>query len=298
MMRERGGVRMREQIQELSLTLTVGEMEIQVLNLLYEEFHRTIPSHAHGAGCYELHYIASGRGSAWVAGREYAIGSGTFFVTGPLVIHAQAPDPEDPMQEYCLYLKLERRRGSGGEAGDTGRLLALLEETVFWFGTDTQGMLPLVRGLFQAARLRRPGYILEMQSLLGQILVAAVRNYREEGARGPQEAASPSGERTAVLIEDYFLYEYQQLSLQELSQRLHLSPRQTERLLKERYGKTFSQKKAEARMSAAAELLRYSAGSVTAIAEELGYGSIEHFSSAFRRYFGETPTAYRRRSRR
>ena len=96
------------------------------------------------------------------------------------------------------------------------------------------------------------------------------------------------------MIEEYFLYQYRSLSLEDLAKRLGLSTRQTERLLQKQYGKTFLQKKTEARMSAAAILLSNAEYSITSIAEELGYSSIEHFTSAFRNYYDMSPRQYRK----
>ena len=62
----------------------------------------------------------------------------------------------------------------------------------------------------------------------------------------------------------------------------------------EYYGKTFQQKKAEARMSAAAILLSDPRKKISEIAESLGYSSAEHFSSAFRRYYDMNPRDYRK----
>ena len=101
-------------------------------------------------------------------------------------------------------------------------------------------------------------------------------------------------ETKSVIIDEYFLYEYQTLSLEELSRRLNLSARQTQRLLMEYYGKTFQQKKAEARMSVAAILLSDQSLSITSIAENLGYSSIEHFSSSFRRFYKTSPREFRK----
>lgn len=114
-----------------------------------------------------------------------------------------------------------------------------------------------------------------------------------------RDPGAPSGslittDKTAVIIEDYFLYEYQNLSLEELAVKLGLGTRQTERLLQKHYGKTFLQKKTEARMSAAAILLTDSSRSITSVAEALGYSSIEHFSSAFKNYYQVSPRQYRK----
>ena len=62
----------------------------------------------------------------------------------------------------------------------------------------------------------------------------------------------------------------------------------------EYYGKTFQQKKAEARMSAAAILLSDKSRSIASIAEALRYSSGEHFSSAFRKYYNTNPREYRK----
>ena len=83
-------------------------------------------------------------------------------------------------------------------------------------------------------------------------------------------------------------------SLEELAKRLRRSPRQTQRLLLEYYGKSYQQKKAEAKMSAAALLLADKSKNMASISEELGYSSPEHFSAAFRGYYGTTPREYRK----
>ena len=96
------------------------------------------------------------------------------------------------------------------------------------------------------------------------------------------------------IIEEYFLYEYQDLTLEKLSSRLGLSHRQTERLLQKHYGMTFLQKKFEAKMSAALILLQDPSNSITEISVQLGYSSVEHFSAAFRKYYGISASEWRK----
>ncbi len=55
----------------------------------------------------------------------------------------------------------------------------------------------------------------------------------------------------------------------------------------------FQNKKTEAKMSAASIMLRSQDMTVTQIADELGYSSVEHFSVAFRKYYGMSATKYR-----
>jgi AraC-like DNA-binding protein len=96
------------------------------------------------------------------------------------------------------------------------------------------------------------------------------------------------------VVEDAFFYRYRTLTLEELAAVLHLSVRQTQRLLQRNFGKTFSQKLNEARIAAAAQFLLNTGLSVTEIGERTGFSSIEHFSSSFRRFTGFSPTQYRK----
>ena len=150
--------------------------------------------------------------------------------------------------------------------------------------------------IFEELQSRRTGCIFQVEALLRQLLVSLVRNFENYEKSGHPKAASLSAaaDKTAFIIEEYFLYEYRNLSLEDLAGRLGLGARQTERLLQRQYGKTFLQKKAEARMSAAAILLSDTSRSITSVAEDLGYSSIEHFSSAFKNYYHISPRQYRK----
>lgn len=114
-------------------------------------------------------------------------------MTGPHVEHAQTPHLEDPMCEYCIYLKAEKRRRSqpvtGSEADGSGQILALLEKTPFWFGQDTHNVSPLVEDLFTELENRYTGYQLQVESLLRQILIRLVRNFEEK--RDPGHPPDP-----------------------------------------------------------------------------------------------------------
>lgn len=284
-------------ISEIDIYFAIADARFHALNLVYERFQRTIPSHSHGNGSYEIHYIPQGYGRALINGSYHEIGPGTLYVTGPHVEHAQSPHMEDPMCEYCIYLKMEKKRrgqkaASAQETGEEGLLSAFLG-TPFWFGQDTQGTGALIEELFSELAGARTGCELMLEAMLKQLLVKLVRNYEKDGCVKPS-VLLPRSDKTSVIIEDYFLYQYRSLSLEELSSKLGLGTRQTERLLLKHYGKTFLQKKAEARMSAAAILLTDTGKSITAIAEELGYSSIEHFSSAFKHYYHISPRQYRK----
>lgn len=274
----------------MDIHFSIDNVSIHALNIVFECFTRTIPSHSHGNGCYEIHFIPSGYGKLTADGQYYDISPNTLYVTGPHIKHAQTPILSNPMQEYCIYLKicstLQSRRKSP--------VINAFTSIPFWIGRDTQGIHSLMKQLFDELEHRYTGYQNQIGLLLSQLLIYTVRNYEQNKISQTSFSHNNKTESNSIIIEEYFLYNYQSLSLARLANELNLSTRQTQRLLMELYGKTFQQKKAEARMSAAAMLLSDKTRSITSIAQDLGYCSVEHFSSAFRKFYLLSPREYRK----
>ncbi|MDY5347584.1 MAG: helix-turn-helix domain-containing protein [Eubacteriales bacterium] len=84
-----------------------------------------------------------------------------------------------------------------------------------------------------------------------------------------------------------------ELKLEELADLLHLSPRQTERLVIQLYGKSFKCKMMETRLQNARILLRTTEAPIADIARFCGYSSHSGLIKAFSAEFGETPAEYR-----
>ena len=281
---------MRTLYNDMDIRFSLEGVSFHALNIIFEHFERTIPAHTHGNGCYEIHYISAGCGKLKADGTYFDLKPNTLFVTGPHVEHAQSPAPDDPMEEYCVYLKLD----GCSHMKKNAVILPSFTEASFWIGQDRQGIHPLMIQLFDELAHRYTGFQEQVQLLLARLVILMVRNYEQLRVSPTVFAPNNLADSKSVIIEEYFLYEYQSLSLSDLSNRLKLSPRQTQRLLMDYYGKTFQQKKAEARMSAAALLLSDSRKKIAEIAESLGYSSAEHFSSVFRRYYKLSPRDYRK----
>ncbi len=276
--------------RDLNISFTIENTRFTILSLVSEQLIRPIPMHAHSKNSYELHYVAAGEGLLNVGGRQYRIQPGTVFMTGPGVEHEQISNPESPLTKYCVYLKAEQK---GRAQKDS--LAEKFTGTLFWISQDDGSLRGIIKSSFGELESSMLGRELMIESLMLQLILTIIRLY--ESGKAPTGGASqrrPSTEHSYLIIEDEFLYDYKNITLQGLSQKLGLGTRQTERLLKEHYNKTFQQKKTESRMFAACTLLRESSKSIGEIAEELGYSSCEHFSWSFKKYCGQSPSEWRR----
>ncbi len=272
----------------MNISFIIENITIHTINFIFSRFSKSIPIHNHGSNCYEIHYIPNGFGRLIIDDIQYDIIPNTLYITGPHINHAQFPSTDNPMEEYCLYIKL----GHANDKAINTPILNAFTSTPFWFGNDTQNLLPLFIELNKESKDKDIGHQEKIKALLCQIIIAIVRNYKTKTITSATHTEASFSDNKSLVIEEYFLYEYDKLSLNDLSNRLSLSTRQTERILKEYYGKTFRQKKNEAQMSIAVILLRENQ-SITNIADTLGFSSLEHFSNAFKKYYHMSPSQYK-----
>lgn len=283
--------------RDLKLTFSIADIYFDVLSLSHEQIIKPYPRHAHSKNSYELHFVPQGSGSLVIDTQKYDITQGTLFMTGPEVPHEQISTRENPMTEYSIYMQVRQPLPK-----EIPLLLKTFLECNFWFGKADQSIYTQTSQLFEELSSHTPGYELMLQSILSQLILNVARHYPGQQKTLPvvqnqpfQNQILPTiSEKAYLIIEEAFLYDYKTITLKELANRVSLGERQTERLLQKHYGQSFIQKKTEARMSAASQLLRETNTSISDIAEDLGYSSPEHFSNAFRKFYKESPKAFRK----
>lgn len=111
----------------------------------------------------------------------------------------------------------------------------------------------------------------------------------------PLRFQARAGDRFADLAAWIASHLGQDLSVEALSARMRLSPRQFSRRFTQAFGMTPAQQVEALRLDTAREHLTATAAPVEAIAATVGFRSDDAFRRAFDRRFGLSPTDYRRR---
>lgn len=288
--------------RDLKISFSIGDIFFNVISLSHEKIIKPYPRHAHSKNSYELHFVPQGQGTLVIENKKYDITPGTLFMTGPEVPHEQISARENPMTEFSIYLQVQHSVSQKipPESQKIPSLVKTFLECSFWFGQAEQSIYSLTEKLFEELKTKAAGYELMVQTILPQLILSVARHYlgAQKTKSAHQEVVSEQNQQTVsekayLIIEEAFLYDYKTITLTELARRVSLSERQTERLLVKHYGQSFIQKKTEARMSAASQLLCETNTSVAAIAEDLGYSSAEHFCNAFRKYYKISPRLFR-----
>lgn len=301
--------------RDIKISFDINGVAFEVISISLEKLTKSFPKHSHSKNSYEIHYVPFGYGKTICSETEYRIVPGSIYVTGPGIEHEQQSDSNNPMTEFCIYVQARDRKsdavkkslnGNGGTVGGKQEKGKSNEKsgqtflsTAFWFGMANERISHLMKLIVSELEERQEGCEEVLESLVRLYILATIRLYKSDDAakNNIQKNGTALGGNTEnltyLIIEEEFLYNYRELTLDSLSSKIGLGRRQTERLLKEHYGSTFQQMKQEARIAAACGMLKDTDMSVAQIAEYLGYSSSEHFSYAFKKIKGITALKFR-----
>ena len=193
-----------------------------------------------------------------------------------------------------LYLFKNRRIAQCQRKCFRKNILAPFLHYPFWYGKDCADLRSTLEQIHEELSAPGTAATVMLRALFMQFLVKILRNYAPDSNAAITYIPIPLV-KAYILIEDSFLLEYNTITLKELSRRLGLSSRQTSRILYNRYGKNFLQKRTEARMAAAVTFLKENKLSISEISARLGYSYPNHFHTAFKNYYHMTISEYKER---
>lgn len=193
-----------------------------------------IPRHAHAKGSYELHFITGGSGKLITDDKEYELKSGDFFITGENIYHQQMADKENPVEDVFLML----------QANHTAKATAVgsvFLSNRFCFLSDFD--IAYAIAILKEYRQKLPDFKSAVAGLTMKALTDITRLMLPEEFTDTMNDSNLN-DRRFVLIEQAFLYS-DNLTLTKLANTIGLCERQTQRLLKKYYGKSFREIKKE-----------------------------------------------------
>lgn len=195
-----------------------------------------IKRHAHSKDSYELHFIIGGKGELITDTHKYELAAGDFFVTGPNVYHGQNTDKSDPVRDIFIMLQAVNTDKANAISS------AFLATHFYYSNAFDFTTAMLIADEFEAKKV---DYKSAVSGLAMKLLTDISRLFIPTTF---SEATSPENlnDRRFIIIEQEFLFNPDP-SLTELSNKLGICERQTQRLLKKYYGKSFREKKKEGR---------------------------------------------------
>lgn len=254
-----------------------------------------IEMHAHSNLSYELHYIESGHGILRLDDREYTLGPGMLYLTGPGIDHEQIPVSPEWAVELGLYYTVSlpiKRKNKDVSLKSADWVTSLLDQH-FWIGDASTETVRLLHSVYEEVTLQKGGYQENIPFLTGSLLIALNRLYSQQNIPSTKIFIPRSEDEKYLQIERSLLASAGTIGLSALAGEVGLSVRQLQRLIKSHYGTTFKKIQTDYKLKIALRLLKETEETVADIAEAAGFSSADYFGYCFRQKYHVSPTQYR-----
>ncbi len=203
-------------------------------------FYKDMAGHSHSKNSYEFHFITNGEGTLTVDAKDYTLSKGDFFVTGPNIYHQQSTNKENPLEEIYIYIQ-------AAEMKTKSSLVSTFLANHFYYEKESS-LEDIFLKLIDEDANRKWGYENIISAILQQLLTEITRLYWPDFSDKTHNTENLN-DRRFIIIENAFIDDPQGITLTKLSDMIGLCERQTQRLLEKYYNMSFSQKKAEAKLT-------------------------------------------------
>lgn len=257
----------------------LAESDLGQIAYHYHTFHKII-------------FLLAGRTGYAVEGERYQLEPGDFVLVGRGSIHRPEPESGIFYERMILYISPEFLSRISTPDCDLGSCFTRAQADfryVYRSGLDDR-LKPLLQRLEQAVSDTEFGADLLRRSLFAQLMLEVSR-----AALRSRSISASSGDAKIVSILQYLnLHLAEQLSIDDLAARFYISKFHMMRRFRQETGYTIHSYMAEKRLLQARQLLREGKG-VTEVCEQVGYQDYSTFARAYRRMFGNAPSADRTR---
>lgn len=266
-------------------SLVAGEASVRVLRPLLHD----VPAHWHDY--YELGYVIDGSARHVVNGVPRPLAPGGVFLLTPTDFHALRVTSDTPLTCYNVVIEprvVERWLDWMGPSPATVTGSPWLADDCADLGVDFDR-------LWRESDGRRPGAAALADAVLGCILIEVARRCAIPAAAGAAGPPAPRDvavdiRRAVQYVERHFR---EPLTLAQVAAYVHLSPNYLSERFSRLVGVSFQTYLQNRRLRFARSLLTSTTLGVTEICHAAGFNSPSHFGRAYRRRFGQPPSAGR-----
>jgi len=290
-----GRVRKSYITETMDFRFSIPDFEVYVshVNRVGPDPNWKVPEHSHT--CFELHIIPSGKGLITIEGHDLDVCGGEAYITGPYIMHAQAADPDDPMEECCMRFELNPSGTRTEKSGESDQIKKYLSHCYPHVFQDRYRMDLKFEELFEEMERGDIGYRLRAQAILMSVIVDMLRLVKDVEGQGAAKGRTGAEERNRVrrIIEFINKRYMEPIRIEDVSRFLFLCPKQINRLLSRSLNCSFHDLLQARRLEEARWLLTSNTCSIEEAAALAGFSSHHYMYQVFRRHGIPTPAKLR-----
>ncbi len=244
---------------------------------------------------YELTALYNCSGKRIVGNSINNFSNGDLFLLGPNLPHLIRVDKPEESKAVCIHFKEDSFGTDFFKKAQNQTIFNLLKKASLgctFFGRE---VALLKKEMLQIQALDGFNKMILFLNILNRL--AKTTNYELLSSPGyNSKIKAKDGEQVSVIY-DYIIENFhRKLSIEELSELIHVSPSTFGRHFKKSMNKNFSDFLTEVRIGHACKLLIESDRAISEIAYLSGYQNITHFNRQFKKLTQVTPRSYRKNS--
>jgi len=244
---------------------------------------------------YELNYIVSGWGTRIIGDNIESFARGDLVLIGPDLPHCwEIKGVAKGLSPECITIHFhENFLGHIIQSPELKPMFDLLNESylgIQFFGEETMDVGSILHKMYNANRLRRLIYLLE----IFEILIRCDGRKTLARAGFLEEAANTKNERLKRIYEFIMVNFTRKIYLKEVADLCYMSPSAFCRFFEKSTGKTLFNYLKEVRIGYACKLLQETDESISGICYQSGYNNLAHFDNQFKEIYTVSPGRYRK----
>ncbi len=255
-----------------------------------DDFTPTLHTHK----SYELFYVAKGAMDIVFSDRFLTLTNDMMLIIPPECLH-HAWSEDSKLQRYIISFGIQNMP----ESNPFRALFHNMEPVSFREIADVKdAFLRFSRYYAEDATIRRPlmaACFYEILYLIKKEVVLSKLSSQEIESAPILRSANSDHEYRNYVIDDYINQNFNgSISIKDLSEKVHMSERNIDRVMYANYGQTFHERVVFLRMQNAVKLLCETDMTLKEVAGAIGYQTAYGFHMRFEKYYGITPAAYRK----
>lgn len=247
---------------------------------------------------YEMFIFKDGGGEMTVGGKSVRIGRNLCVIVPPHTVHSLRLEPGVRLLGMTVRFVYKNAVSTGNYTGD--KVFDILNEVL-----PKTGSAAVLRGRYfghfsSSFKDEREGSPIIASMLIRHLMEGLFIEIMRSLSRKSDDDTPifsytsrglPSDLVVAIVIDEYM--SKPGCTLAELSRKIKMSPRNIQRIIRNTYGKSFSERLAEIRISYATFLMSDPSLTLSEISQRANYNRYDSFRKAFVQKMGVSPTEYR-----
>ncbi|WP_082198554.1 AraC family transcriptional regulator [Bacillus sp. FJAT-26390] len=281
---------MQQDMYTVASNPIISSDEHAPLNVLFAGESQTKPLHRLGPKVYDfylMHIVLSGKGLFICDGARHELRAGHTFLIEPEQLISYESDHDDPWRYRWVAF-------NGVQSAELVTAAGLTAEQQVVFSADKRRAAALFRQIHET--FRRGGAAADMMAAgYLHLLLAEYKTVLQARSESPLRTAQAEGDHLLQQVVHYLSTQYAHpVSIEQMAESLGYNRAYLSRLFKQRTGESPVTFLLKLRIDKARRMLRERPElTIEQISASVGLQDALYFSKQFRRFHGQSPTAYR-----